>query len=152
MARIRKRSQNANQNSAEIFEIWCPSRKRWLVATPEERVRQWLIEHLLEQRIPLALIGVEVSLPFEGRTLRADIVVWDVSGRPLVLVECKAPHIALDNSVFMQVAQYNMELKVPYLIVSNGHKLICAKVDLQAGTWELLNGAMAQITAEILQQ
>ncbi len=149
MARIRKRSQNANQNNVEGFEIWCPSRGRWLMATPEERVRQWLIEYLVNQGVPLTLIGVEVCLPTATRALRADIVVWNKAGKPLVLVECKAPHVALDNNVFMQVAQYNMELRVPFLVVSNGVRMICAKVDLEAGQWEFLPDGIAQVCAHV---
>ena len=109
--------------------IWDFVRRRWVVLTPEEWVRQhfshWMTEHL---GYPLARLGHEISLEQNGMQRRADAVFYDHEGRPLVIVEFKAPHIAISQKTFDQISRYNMVLQVPYLIISNGLQHFCLHV------------------------
>jgi hypothetical protein len=107
-------------------EIFDPVRKKYVVLTPEEWVRQQLVHLLVDgQQVPLALIGVEVVVPFHGRSLRADIVVYGRDGNPVLLAECKAEDVKITPQTFMQIAGYNLTLQVPCLVVSNGVQLYC---------------------------
>ena len=109
--------------------IWDFVRRRWVVLTPEEWVRQhfshWMTEHL---GYPLARLGHEISLELNGMQRRADAVFYDHEGLPLVIVEFKAPHISISQKTFDQISRYNMVLQVPYLIISNGLQHFCLHV------------------------
>ena len=109
--------------------IWDFVRRRWVVLTPEEWVRQhfshWMTEHL---GYPLARLEHEISLEQNGMQRRADAVFYDHEGRPLVIVEFKAPHISISQKTFDQISRYNMVLQVPYLIISNGLQHFCLHV------------------------
>jgi predicted type IV restriction endonuclease len=109
--------------------IWDFVRRRWVTLTPEEWVRQhfshWMTEHL---GYPLARLGHEISLELNGMQRRADAVFYDREGRPLVIVEFKAPHIAISQKTFDQISRYNMVMQVPYLIISNGLQHFCLHV------------------------
>lgn len=109
--------------------IWDFVRRRWVVPTPEEWVRQhfshWMTEHL---GYPLARLGHEISLELNGMQRRADAVFYDHEGLPLVIVEFKAPHISISQKTFDQISRYNMVLQVPYLIISNGLQHFCLHV------------------------
>ena len=109
--------------------IWDFVRRRWITLTPEEWVRQhfshWMTEHL---GYPMARLGHEISLELNGMQRRADAVFYDREGRPLVIVEFKAPHIAISQKTFDQISRYNMVMQVPYLIISNGMQHYCCRV------------------------
>ena len=113
--------------------IWDIIRKKNIVLTPEEWVRQHFIQHLInEHQYPKNLIKLESSLDYNKRLKRTDIQVFDREGNLFMIVECKAPYIELSQSVFTQAAQYNQVLKAPYLTISNGMIFHCCKTD-----WEL---------------
>ena len=115
-------------------EVYDPVRKKWVAMTPEESVRQLLISYLLDTGIcSRARISVEKALEVNERWRRYDLVLFDQSGRPGMLVECKAPSIILDQKTLDQVALYNLTLKVPYLLVVNGWSAYCARIDHVAG-------------------
>ncbi len=106
-------------------KIWDPLRKKWLVRTPEEEVRQWFIQLLHRQlQIPLHMMMSEVHMQFgEGymkKDYRADILVYDRNLHPLMVVECKRPDVHLAQEVVEQVLRYNMVMHAPYLAVTNG--------------------------------
>ena len=69
---------------------------------------------------------------------RADIVCFDISGKPIVIVECKAPSVKISQKVFEQIARYNFDLKVPYLIVSNGLDHYCCKMSYNKPSFDFL--------------
>ncbi|MGV3638752.1 MAG: type I restriction enzyme HsdR N-terminal domain-containing protein [Flavobacteriales bacterium] len=107
-------------------------RRRWVALTPEEWVRQHVINHLVHDLgCPMGLLAVETKLVLHGMTKRADIVVHDRAGSPLALVECKAPGVAVGQATFEQAARYNVIFKVRYLLVTNGSKHYCCAVDHQ---------------------
>ena len=106
--------------------IWDSLRQKWLLLTPEEWVRRNAIEWLVKHRgIPALRISQEHPVNINGQRQRADIVVVDEGAKPYLLVECKAPEIALDNEVAMQAMRYNAIVGARFVILTNGLKLYC---------------------------
>ena len=105
--------------------VWDPIRKKKLVLTSEEYVRQCLVIFLQEgMQVPKGLISIEKGITVHEKSKRYDLVVYDRGGKPLIAAECKAPQIELDNTAAMQLAVYNKEITAPHLILTNGKKLI----------------------------
>jgi len=111
----------------------CLIRQKKLVLTPEEWVRQHVLHFLMERGVPKGLIGSEVSLKYNERTKRADIVIYGRDQKPKFIVECKAADVQLSEAVFRQIASYNHTLRVEYLMMTNGMQHIYAHVDLATG-------------------
>ena len=109
--------------------IWDPLRKKDVVLTPEEKVRQWCIGVLASGvGVPMHMMMSEVGFRLAGKQLRADILVYDRSARPLMVVECKRPEVALTQEVLDQAIRYNIVLEVKYMIITNGTKtFICRR-------------------------
>lgn len=118
-----------------IMRVYCPLRGRYVALTPEEWVRQHFVWHLTrELGYPAPLLANEVSITLNGTSRRCDTVVYSPAGlRPQMIVEYKAPHISITQKTFDQIARYNMVLRVPWLIVSNGIRHYCCRVDYDAG-------------------
>lgn len=96
-------------------------RKKFVHLTPEEWVRQHVVLFLLSRkRIPQHLMNIEKQLIIAGTIKRYDIISYNKDGSIHLIVECKAPHIKIDQSVFDQVARYNLALNAQYLMVTNG--------------------------------
>ncbi len=96
-------------------------RKLWVVLTPEEWVRQNFLQWLVQIcNYPASLISVEKEIMLGDVRKRFDIVIYNRSGKPWLLVECKAMDIALDEAVLHQVLRYNQALEVSYLVITNG--------------------------------
>ncbi len=115
-------------------------RGRWVVLTSEEWVRQHFINHLVRDLgYPAGRIGVEWSLVLNGLAKRADIVVFDEERRPVVLVECKAPSVPITQRTFEQTARYNKVFQVGLLMVTNGIRHYCCRVDHHTGTVDFLD-------------
>lgn len=105
-------------------------RRRWVSRTPEEWVRQNFARYLTEEKhFPASLVAIERSLRMNQRDFRTDIVLFSKSGNPLVVVECKAPEVKISQQVFDQIARYNLDLRVSYLIVTNGLTHYCCRFD-----------------------
>lgn len=120
-------------------EIFDSIRKRFVVLTPEEWVRQHFIQFLLnELHVPASLIGVETSLKYNGLSKRSDIVVYDRIGKPAMAIECKASTVKIDQKVFDQLARYNMVLNVSYLVVTNGMVHYCCQINKLDGSYSFL--------------
>ena len=114
-------------------------RRRWVKLTPEEWVRQHLVRYLIEEKgFPASLIAVERSLRFNQQDFRADVVVFSTEGKPLLVVECKAPEVKITQKVFDQIVRYNFEFQVDFLIVTNGMAHFCCKIDKSNLTYEFL--------------
>jgi len=101
-------------------------RKKYVVLTPEEWVRQHLIHYLItEKEYPAMLISVETPLMYARMNKRSDVLVNDRNGQPLMLVECKAPEVAITQKVFEQISIYNLTIQAPCLMVTNGLQHYC---------------------------
>lgn len=114
----------------EREEVWDDIRKKWLVLTPEEWVRRQAIGYLVSRRgVAPQLIRQEEPLSLHGTARRADIVVYDPQARPRLMVECKAPQVKLTRQVLEQAARYNLVLKIPYILITNGLEHYCYRWD-----------------------
>ncbi|MFA7116922.1 MAG: type I restriction enzyme HsdR N-terminal domain-containing protein [Bacteroidales bacterium] len=114
-----------NDKKIKIFD---PLRKKEVVLTPEEKVRQSIICWLhSEAKVPMGLMMSEFAFKFNGLDYRADIVIFDRNVNPIMLVECKAPSVKIDNYVIEQGIRYNRVLKVPYMMFVNGEKCYICK-------------------------
>jgi len=114
-------------------------RKKYVLLTPEEWVRQNFLKFLTENKnYPASLIFVEMEFKLNTLSKRCDAVVFNRSGNPILIVECKAPSVKIDKLVFEQIARYNMQLKVDYLIVTNGLSHYCCKIDFEKSTYVFL--------------
>lgn len=119
--------------------IWDPLRKIWTAFTPEENVRQAFVSYLVNHKgYPLSHIANEQTIGLNGMSRRCDSVVYDKCGIPKVIVEYKRPNIAITQKVFDQIARYNIVLHVDYLIVSNGLKHYCVRMDYDTGKYSFL--------------
>ena len=104
-------------------------RNKFLVNTPEEWVRQNTVKYFNEELgYPKSLIALEKSFQLHRRIKRTDIVVHDQNGQPQILVECKRPSVKITQATFDQAFRYNIILKVPYLVITNGEELYCCHV------------------------
>ncbi len=96
-------------------------RKKWMVLTPEEWVRQNFLQYLIQvKKYPASLIAVEKEIAVADTRKRFDIVVYNKDHQPYMIVECKEMGVVLDKKTLDQVLRYNMNLKVSYLIITNG--------------------------------
>ena len=110
--------------------VFCAWRRRWVRLTPEEWVRQQFLRRLVDDyHYPAGRIGVEVAIAVGDAKKRCDAVVYDEQLQPLVLIECKAEHVALTQSTLDQALTYNRQLRVPYLFLHNGQETIVVRVD-----------------------
>ena len=98
----------------------------------------WRPRAMSEASRGLSTLMPAVTIVLNGLTKRADLVVHGREGRPLLLVECKAPHVRMDRKVFEQAARYNLVFRVPYLLVSNGLVHYCCRVDHVSGAVDFL--------------
>jgi type I site-specific restriction endonuclease len=115
-------------------EIWDDFRKKWVVCTPEEWVRQHFLHYLVQSAgYPASRIAVERKLQTGAWTGRFDAVIFDPNGHPFMLIECKAPEVAIDPTTFFQSTRYSQTLQVPYVALTNGRGLWV--LELKSGTF-----------------
>ena len=123
-------------NSTQVFDI---IRKKYFILTPEEWVRQHVIHYLIfHKKYPKGLMQVEKLIKYNNLNTRADIVVYDTNSNPVILVECKAPSVAINKNAFDQIAKYNFNLKANFLFVTNGINHYCCKINYNDGSVEYL--------------
>ena len=114
-------------------------RKKFVVLTPEEWVRQHFVHYLVQHlQYPQSLISLESGLRYNRMLRRSDVVVYDRDGTPYMLVECKAATVALSSTVFEQVAVYNQPLRAKYITVTNGLEHYCCRMDYRTGSYAFL--------------
>ncbi|HTF20038.1 MAG TPA: type I restriction enzyme HsdR N-terminal domain-containing protein [Chryseolinea sp.] len=119
-------------------------RKKYLLLTPEEWVRQHFVHYLInDQGYPKALMKIEGGLKFNSLAKRSDIVVFTRTGNPWMLVECKAPDQKLRQATIEQAATYNHTLRAPFIVITNGMSHICCEVDWTTGTTKQLRSLPA---------
>lgn len=116
-------------------------RKKYLVLTPEEWVRQHMVQYLVNHRsYPRSLIRIEGGLLVNSMLRRTDLLVSDLQGNPFLLVECKAPHIKLSQDTIDQAARYNSAKKASYIALTNGMELYVFSMNYQQMLFEPING------------
>ena len=114
-------------------------RRKFVALTPEEWVRQHFVHFLTAHKnYPSALLANEVELRIGSKRLRADTLLYNKEKMPRMIVEYKAPNIALRQKVFDQISAYNLLLKVDYLVVSNGMEHYCCRMDYENKTYWFL--------------
>ncbi len=113
--------------SSKIFDT---IRRKYVLLTPEEWVRQHLLHYLTsEKKFPHSLIAVEKSVKVNSLARRTDVLVYNSRLEKLLLAECKAPSVKITQSVFDQAARYNMTLDVKYFVLTNGLETYCCTMD-----------------------
>lgn len=116
-------------------QIFDEIRRKFVALTPEEWVRQHFINYLVNDRkYPRGLLAVEHPLVINKVNHRADIVAFNNQSKPLVVVECKAPEVAINQNVIQQISRYNILLKAPILILTNGIVHFCVRIDFEKKT------------------
>ena len=113
--------------TTQVFDV---VRKKYFKLTAEERVRQHFIHYLNSvKNYPFSLMRVETLIKYNNLKTRADVVLYNKNGNPIMIVECKAPSVKIAQSTFDQIARYNFNLKAKYLVVTNGIQHFCCKMD-----------------------
>ena len=102
-----------------IFDVL---RKKWIILTPEEWVRQNFVQYLIQEKnYPSTLIAIEKEIQVGELKKRFDVLVYDAIHQPWMMIECKAATIKLDNSVLQQILRYNITVPVSFIIITNGN-------------------------------
>lgn len=113
----------------ETVFVWCAIRKKNLLLTPEEWVRQHTIHYLInEKKVPIGTINSEHLVTINGQSRRCDIVVFSRHGKPSLIVECKAPSVPISEQTFLQISNYIQELRSPYFWMTNGIHHVYASI------------------------
>jgi len=111
-------------------QVFDPVRKKYFKLTPEEWVRQHVINYLShDKKYPFGLMGIEKTIKYNTLRNRPDIILYNTEGIPNMIVECKAPSVNITQNTFNQIARYNFKLRVRYLLVTNGIKHFCCAMD-----------------------
>ena len=125
-----------DDGKAVIFD---PFRRKYVRLTPEEWVRQHLICHLVQDLgFPKGRTAVETGFTYQGLPYRADVIVYNRQGVPLLMAECKSPDVRINQRTFDQVAWYNREVQAEYLLVTNGLDHYCFAIDRERKTYRFL--------------
>ena len=127
------------KNSENKVSIFDEIRKKFIVLTPEEWVRQNVIQFLLQNKnYPKSYINVEKLIKVNGLSKRYDGIVFKPNGEIFLLIECKAPEVPISQDTFDQIARYNLELKAQYLMVTNGLNHYFCQMDFENETYIFL--------------
>jgi hypothetical protein len=127
------------KNSENKVAIFDEIRKKFIIVTPEEWVRQHVVQFLLQdKKYPKSHINVEKLLKINNLNKRYDVVVYKPDGNITILIECKAPGVKISQSTFDQIARYNMTLNADYLMVTNGLNHYFCKMDYQNEKYDFL--------------
>jgi hypothetical protein len=131
-------SYNVRKSDGKVW-IFDVIRKKYVVITPEEWVRQHFVHYLIDHlRYPRSLIKIEGGLTYNKLSKRSDIVVFDRLGSPWMLVECKSPEMKINDTTLLQASTYNATLKAPFLTVTNGLVHYCSQIDWVNNKTQLL--------------
>lgn len=129
-----------SRNSAGRITVYDRWRRRDVVLTPEEWVRQHFVSMMVSERGYVSgRIANEMSISLNGMSRRCDTVVFDDELRPIMIVEYKAPSVTITQDVFDQIARYAMVLRPRYIAVSNGLSHYCCRIDYNDGSYHFLS-------------
>lgn len=135
MAQTLPRYELQIRDAPEGRQVWDGIRRQWLLLTPEEEVRQCLVQFLVQAcGVPRTLVSLEKGLQYDRRRKRYDVLVYDRNARPLILCECKEPRVPLGQEVVRQASVYNSKIGARILLLTNGHQL-AAYAQTQGGKW-----------------
>lgn len=127
------------KNKENIPYIWDIIRKKYIMLTPEEWVRQHVIHYLIyEKHYPMQWMSVEKQFTINGQHKRADIVIYNKQLKPHIIVECKAANIKITQETFDQIARYNLSLGAQYLMLTNGIQHFYCRMDFKKETYVFL--------------
>jgi len=127
------------KNAQDKLEILDRVRKKYVLCTDEEKVRQMTILYLTETlNVPLSAIAVETEIKVNNLSKRTDIIVLNAKQKPALIVECKAPSVKISQEVFEQIARYNLTLQVNYLMVTNGVEQYFCHLNFEQQTFEFI--------------
>ncbi len=125
-----------NRAKQSIFD---PCRKAYVKLTPEEWVRQNFLQYLIQElSYPSGLLAVEMPITLNQLSRRCDIVSFNKEGKPLLIVECKAPQVKITQATFNQIATYNLKLQVDFLVVTNGLQHYCCHMNYKENSYQFL--------------
>ena len=125
-----------SENKVAVFDVL---RKKFVVLTPEEWVRQHVVQFLLkEKNIPQSLLNVEKQLKVHGLVKRYDAIVYNPDGSIHLIVECKAAPVPITQETFDQIARYNLSLKATFLMVTNGLQHYFCQLDYEQEKYHFL--------------
>lgn len=128
------------KKKANDYFIFDEIRKKYLLLTPEEWVRQHIVQYLIkEKKYPKSLFQLEGGLKLNSLQKRTDILIFNLQGEKTLMVECKAPSIKITQNAFDQIARYNIIHKVPLLFVSNGLQHYFCRINFEEGNYEFIN-------------
>lgn len=120
------------KNSENKVAIFDEIRKKFVILTPEEWVRQNVLRFLLEEKkYPKSYINVEKLIKINDLSKRYDIVVFQPNGEIFLLIECKAPEVQISQQTFDQIARYNLVLNAKYLMITNGLNHYFCQMDFE---------------------
>ena len=120
----------------QVFDVL---RRRFVVLTPEEWVRQQFVHFLIRHKgYPAECIGNEVSITLGATKKRCDTVIYGNHAEPLMVIEYKSPNVEITQKVFEQICRYNIKMKVEWLVVSNGLQHYCTRIDYENGTYQFV--------------
>ncbi|GAA3521799.1 type I restriction enzyme HsdR N-terminal domain-containing protein [Aquimarina addita] len=125
-----------NENKVSIFDR---IRKKFIILTPEEWVRQHTVNYLIqEKKYPESLINVEKLIKVNDLSKRYDIIVFNPDGSIYLIVECKSPKIKITQEVFDQIARYNLTVQAEYLMITNGINHFYCQMDYSKKKYSFL--------------
>ena len=128
---------NFEIDNGKIFDS---IRKKWVSLTPEEWVRQNFLSYLIYyKKYSKSLIHSEETIQSFNKTKRCDAVIYSNEIDPLLILECKAPHVKINDKTFKQIAVYNAAVKAPYLIITNGLDHYCCKINFNDNSFSFLD-------------
>ena len=120
------------KNSENKVAIFDEIRKKFIILTPEEWVRQHVVQYLLQdKKYPKSYINIEKLIKINDLSKRYDIIVYQPNGEIYLLIECKAPEVTITQNTFDQIARYNLVLNAKYLMVSNGLNHYFCQMDFE---------------------
>jgi hypothetical protein len=127
------------KNSENKIAVFDRLRKKFVLLTPEEWVRQHVVEFLLqEKKYPQSLLNAEKQIKIHDLTKRYDLLAYRPDGSIHLIVECKAATVPITQATFDQIARYNLALNATYLMVTNGLEHYFCQLDYEAQKYHFL--------------
>ena len=126
---IRDRTKLVNSKEYLFDEL----RKKWILSTPEEEVRQQFWKYLhFEKKYPVSLMAIEKTIVINGLNKRFDLLIYDRNGSPNIIVECKSRNVKINESALDQILSYQYKIGAKYLVLTNGNETYCIGIDLSS--------------------